>query len=64
MRSRRPGERNFLFDMSLIGDALLACVAAVRVNYAMFGNADRNESARAVSERSVSGAEQVMPVQR
>jgi diadenosine tetraphosphate (Ap4A) HIT family hydrolase len=34
------GRAQFLFDMALIGDALLACAAAVRVNYAMFGNAD------------------------
>jgi diadenosine tetraphosphate (Ap4A) HIT family hydrolase len=30
----------FLADMALIGDALLACTAAVRINYAVFGNAE------------------------
>ena len=30
----------FLSDMALIGDALLAITAALRVNYAMFGNVE------------------------
>jgi diadenosine tetraphosphate (Ap4A) HIT family hydrolase len=28
----------FLADMALVGDALMACTDAVRINYAMFGN--------------------------
>ena|ERR1700678_1367239 len=33
------GERtSFLSDMALVGDALLASTAAVRINYAMLGN--------------------------
>ncbi len=36
----RGGRRQFLEDMALAGDAVLACTAAVRVNYAMFGNAE------------------------
>jgi diadenosine tetraphosphate (Ap4A) HIT family hydrolase len=30
----------FLSDMAVVGDALLAVTAALRVNYAMFGNVD------------------------
>lgn len=30
----------FLCDMTLVGDALLAITAALRVNYAIFGNVD------------------------
>jgi diadenosine tetraphosphate (Ap4A) HIT family hydrolase len=30
----------FLADMALTGDAVLACTAAVRINYAIFGNAE------------------------
>ena len=30
----------FLSDMALVGDALLAITAAVRINYAIFGNVD------------------------
>ncbi len=30
----------FLADMAAIGDAVLACTGAVRINYAMFGNAE------------------------
>ena len=30
----------FLSDMATIGDALLAVTAAVRINYAMFGNVE------------------------
>jgi diadenosine tetraphosphate (Ap4A) HIT family hydrolase len=30
----------FLSDMALVGDALMASTAAARINYAMFGNAD------------------------
>jgi diadenosine tetraphosphate (Ap4A) HIT family hydrolase len=33
-----PKRAQFLLDMSLVGDALLAVTAAVRVNYAIFGN--------------------------
>ena len=31
---------HFLSDMALIGDAMLAAMQAVRVNYAIFGNVD------------------------
>jgi len=35
----QPGERAlFLSDMALVGDALLASTAALRINYAMLGN--------------------------
>jgi diadenosine tetraphosphate (Ap4A) HIT family hydrolase len=30
----------FLFDMALIGDVLLAITAAARINYAIYGNVD------------------------
>ena len=30
--------RQFLSDMALVGDALMAVTAALRINYAMFGN--------------------------
>lgn len=30
----------FLLDMSLIGDALLACTDAIRINYEILGNTD------------------------
>jgi diadenosine tetraphosphate (Ap4A) HIT family hydrolase len=36
-----PGQRaQFLADMALVGDALLAVTAALRINYAIFGNVD------------------------
>src|ERR1700761_5063833 len=34
------GRIQFLGDMALTGDALLACTAALRVNYAIFGNVE------------------------
>jgi diadenosine tetraphosphate (Ap4A) HIT family hydrolase len=34
------GRAQFLEDMALTGDALLACTAAVRINYALFGNVE------------------------
>jgi diadenosine tetraphosphate (Ap4A) HIT family hydrolase len=33
-----PARAQFLGDMALIGDALLACTGAIRINYAMLGN--------------------------
>jgi diadenosine tetraphosphate (Ap4A) HIT family hydrolase len=30
----------FLADMARVGDAVLACTGAVRINYALFGNAE------------------------
>jgi diadenosine tetraphosphate (Ap4A) HIT family hydrolase len=30
----------FLFDMALVGDVLLAITAAARINYAIYGNVD------------------------
>src|ERR1700691_2148546 len=39
LNSLAPRERaQFLFDMSLVGDALLAVTGALRINYAIFGN--------------------------
>lgn len=35
-----PARVQFLDDMAAIGDALLAITPAVRINYAMFGNAE------------------------
>jgi diadenosine tetraphosphate (Ap4A) HIT family hydrolase len=32
--------RQFLADMALLGDAVLAATGAVRINYALFGNAE------------------------
>jgi diadenosine tetraphosphate (Ap4A) HIT family hydrolase len=32
--------RQFLFDMALVGDVLLAITAAARINYAIYGNVD------------------------
>lgn len=32
------GRTRFLADMALVGDALLSCTGAVRINYALFGN--------------------------
>jgi diadenosine tetraphosphate (Ap4A) HIT family hydrolase len=32
------GRRQFLSDMTLVGDALMSATAALRINYAMFGN--------------------------
>jgi diadenosine tetraphosphate (Ap4A) HIT family hydrolase len=34
------GRTQFLADMALVGDAVLASTAAVRANYAIFGNAE------------------------
>jgi len=34
----REARTQFLLDMSLVGDALLAATAALRINYAIFGN--------------------------
>jgi len=34
------GRAQFLADMALVGDAVLSSTAAVRVNYAIFGNAE------------------------
>lgn len=33
-----PARAQFLLDMARVGDALLAVTAAVRINYAIFGN--------------------------
>jgi diadenosine tetraphosphate (Ap4A) HIT family hydrolase len=33
-----PARAQFLSDMALLGDALLACTGALRINYAMLGN--------------------------
>jgi diadenosine tetraphosphate (Ap4A) HIT family hydrolase len=34
------GRAQFLSDMALVGDVILAATAAVRINYAMFGNVE------------------------
>jgi diadenosine tetraphosphate (Ap4A) HIT family hydrolase len=36
----RVARAQFLFDMALIGDVLLAITAAARINYAIYGNVD------------------------
>jgi diadenosine tetraphosphate (Ap4A) HIT family hydrolase len=33
-----PSRAQFLMDMALVGDAVLAVTAALRINYAVFGN--------------------------
>jgi diadenosine tetraphosphate (Ap4A) HIT family hydrolase len=35
-----PVRAQFLSDMALLGDALLACTGATRINYAMLGNVE------------------------
>jgi diadenosine tetraphosphate (Ap4A) HIT family hydrolase len=35
-----PGRAQFLSDMALVGDALMAATAALRINYAIYGNLD------------------------
>lgn len=35
-----PQRVDFLADMALVGDALLACTGALRINYALFGNVE------------------------
>jgi len=42
----------FLADMSVTGDAVLACTGAVRINYAMFGNAEPALHAHVIPRRS------------
>jgi diadenosine tetraphosphate (Ap4A) HIT family hydrolase len=34
------GREQFLADMARVGDAVLACSGALRINYAMFGNVE------------------------
>jgi diadenosine tetraphosphate (Ap4A) HIT family hydrolase len=47
------GERaQFLADMTATGDAVLACTGAVRINYAMFGNAEPALHAHVIPRRS------------
>jgi diadenosine tetraphosphate (Ap4A) HIT family hydrolase len=39
LNALEPAARTqFLLDMSRVGDALLACTGALRINYAIFGN--------------------------
>jgi diadenosine tetraphosphate (Ap4A) HIT family hydrolase len=41
LNALEPGLRaEFLSDMAVVGDVLLAVTAAVRINYAIFGNVD------------------------
>jgi diadenosine tetraphosphate (Ap4A) HIT family hydrolase len=42
----------FLADMTVTGDAVLACTGAVRINYAMFGNAEPALHAHVIPRRS------------
>jgi diadenosine tetraphosphate (Ap4A) HIT family hydrolase len=42
----------FLADMAATGDAVLACTGAVRINYAMFGNAEPALHAHVIPRRS------------
>ena len=42
----------FLGDMAAIGDAVLACTGAVRINYAMFGNAEPALHAHVIPRRA------------
>jgi diadenosine tetraphosphate (Ap4A) HIT family hydrolase len=35
-----PDRAQFLSDMALVGDALMAATAALRINYAIYGNVD------------------------
>ena len=42
----------FLADMTATGDAVLACTGAVRINYAMFGNAEPALHAHVIPRRS------------
>jgi diadenosine tetraphosphate (Ap4A) HIT family hydrolase len=52
------GERaQFLADMTATGDAVLACTGAVRINYAMFGNAEPALHAHVIPRRSEEPAE-------
>jgi diadenosine tetraphosphate (Ap4A) HIT family hydrolase len=47
------GERaRFLADMALAGDAVLACTGAVRINYAVFGNAEPALHAHVIPRRA------------
>jgi diadenosine tetraphosphate (Ap4A) HIT family hydrolase len=41
----------FLADMALTGDAVLACTGAVRINYAIFGNAEPALHAHVIPRR-------------
>jgi diadenosine tetraphosphate (Ap4A) HIT family hydrolase len=41
----------FLADMALSGDAVLACTGAVRINYAIFGNAEPALHAHVIPRR-------------
>jgi diadenosine tetraphosphate (Ap4A) HIT family hydrolase len=41
----------FLADMAATGDAVLACTGAVRINYAMFGNAEPALHAHVIPRR-------------
>ncbi len=47
------GERGqFLADMAATGEAVLACTGAVRINYAMFGNAEPALHAHVIPRRA------------
>jgi diadenosine tetraphosphate (Ap4A) HIT family hydrolase len=42
----------FLTDMAMTGDAVLECTGAVRINYAMFGNAEPALHAHVIPRRA------------
>jgi len=46
------GRAQFLRDMAALGDAVLACTGAVRINYALFGNAEPALHAHVIPRRS------------
>jgi diadenosine tetraphosphate (Ap4A) HIT family hydrolase len=47
----------FLADMALVGDAVLASTAAVRINYAIFGNAEPALHAHVIPRHATEPAE-------
>jgi diadenosine tetraphosphate (Ap4A) HIT family hydrolase len=51
-----PHRAQFLADMTLTGDAVLACTGAVRINYAMFGNAEPALHAHVIPRQSTEPA--------
>jgi diadenosine tetraphosphate (Ap4A) HIT family hydrolase len=46
------GRAQFLSDMALVGDAVLKCTAATRLNYAMFGNLEPALHAHVIPRRA------------
>jgi len=48
----RAASTQFLADMAAVGDAVLVCTGAVRINYAMFGNAEPALHAHVIPRQS------------